>query len=389
MKITRVTPWPIGIPLPYLDAPEQKPRAGEFVFVQVETDEGITGWGEFTVSTPTANRAAAAMLGQIGELIEGDDPARIELIWHKIFRAFSYMGSRGAGSSLTSAIDIALWDIRGKQLGVPICELLGGPVRESLALYTHPDGSFDPANIAAASKAIVEQGFTTLKTGPFRGYSPEGIDGYMSGQLDAAGEELGVAMIAAIREAVGPQIEILIDAHGRFDVPTAIRLAGRLEPYKIGWFEEPLPPESLKALRQVREGTNVPICVGERLYTRFDFLPILENELADFIMPDVTWTGGISELKKISTMAETYHIPVSPHDAAGPVNIAAGAHVMATVPNFYKLEIARARLELFPLLMDEPFDIRDGQLHLGKRPGLGFEMNLDFLRERAIGGFAR
>ena len=156
MKIEKVTPWLIGMPLPFLDAPEQKPRDGEFLFAQVETDEGITGWGEFTVSTPTANRAAAAVLGQIEDLIKGDDPARIELIWHKIFRAFSYMGSRGIGSSIASAIDIALWDIRGQQLGLPIYDFLGGPIRESIALYTHPDGSFDPANIAAACKTIIE-----------------------------------------------------------------------------------------------------------------------------------------------------------------------------------------------------------------------------------------
>jgi galactonate dehydratase len=388
MKITRITPWLIGLPIPYLDAPEQRPRDAEFVFVQVETDEGITGWGEFTESTPTANRAAAAMLGQIGELIEGDDPARIELIWHKIFREYTYMGSRGAGSSVASGIDIALWDIRGQQLGLPICELLGGPVRESIALYTHPDGSFDPANIAAACKGILEQGFTAVKTGPFRNYCPDGVQAYLSGQVDAETEELGVEMIAAMREAVGPTTEILIDAHGRFDVPTAVRLANRLEPYTIGWFEEPLPPESLHALRQVRDRTNVPICVGERLHTRFDFLPILENELADFIMPDVTWTGGISELKRTATMAETYHIPVSPHDAGGPVNIAAGAHVMATVPNFYKLEIARGRLALYHHMMDQPFDIRDGHLHLSNRPGLGIEMNVDLLREQVIGAFS-
>jgi galactonate dehydratase len=294
------------------------------------------------------------------------------------------MGSRGVGSSVASAIDIALWDIRGQQLGLPIYDLLGGSIRNSIALYTHPDGNFDPENIAAACRKIVAQGFTTVKTGPFPNYCPEGVQAYISGQVDEAGEELGVAMIAAMREAVGPGIEILIDCHGQFDVPTAIRLAGRLEPYHIGWFEEPLPPESLHALRQVRERTNVPICVGERMYTRFDFLPVLEGRLAEFIMPDVTWTGGISELKKISTLAETYHIPVSPHDAGGPVNIAAGAHVMATVPNFYKLEISRARLDLYPLMMDHPFDIRDGHLNLSSRPGLGFEMNLEFLRERQL-----
>jgi galactonate dehydratase len=206
--------------------------------------------------------------------------------------------------------------------------------------------------------------------------------------MDAAGEEHGANIIAAIREAVGPKVEILIDCHGRFDVPTAIRLAKRLEPYNIGWFEEPVPVESYNALKQVRQNVSVPICVGERLYTRYEFVPVLENQLADYIMPDVTWTGGISELKKISTLAEAYYVPVSPHDASGPINLLAGAHVMMTTPNFYKLETMRAKLNAYDVLMDYPLEIRNGCLYLSNRPGLGIEMNVDYLRHRAIEPFS-
>jgi galactonate dehydratase len=387
MKITKVTPWLVNAPRPYLDTAGEKPQDGEYVFVQVETDAGLSGWGEFTVSSPWANRAMCAILAQVGGLIEGDDPSRIEATWHKIFREFTYMGTRGAVSSVVSAIDIALWDIRGKQLGLPIYQLLGGPVRDSIALYTHPNGGRTPESIAAACKAIVETGHTALKTDPFP-LQAEEANGYLSGQIDAAGEELGVNIIAAVRQAVGPDIEILIDCHGRFNVATAIRLAKRLEPLQIGWFEEPVPVESYHALRQVRDNTNVPICVGERLYTRYEFVPIFEGELADYIMPDVTWTGGISELKKIATMAEAYFVPVSPHDASGPINIAAGAHVMMTTPNFYKMETARAKLNSYDVLIDQPLDIRDGCLHLSERPGLGFEMNIDYLRDRAIAPFS-
>ncbi|MCZ6636428.1 MAG: mandelate racemase/muconate lactonizing enzyme family protein [bacterium] len=387
MKITKVTPWLVSSQRPYLDTAGEEPgQEREYVFVQVETDDGLTGWGEITGTRPWANRAVCAILEQVDDLIKGDDPKRIETIWNKVFRAFTYMGTRGATSNVVSAIDIALWDIRAKQLGVPIYELFGGPVRDSIALYTHPGGGKDPEAVAAHCKAIVETGHTALKTDPFP-FQADEENGYLSGQISVEGEEQGVAVIAAVREAVGPDVGILIDAHGRWDVATAIRLANRLAPYKIGWFEEPVPVESYNALRHVREHIGVPICVGERLHTRYEFVPILEDELADYIMPDVTWCGGISEIKKIATMAEAYYVPISPHDASGPINVLAGAHVMMTVPNFYKLETSRAKLNGYDVLMDHPLDVRDGHLHLSDRPGLGIELNIEYLREKAIAPF--
>ena len=388
MKISQITPWLVRAPRPYLDTAGETPgQEREYVFVQVATDEGITGWGEITGTSTWANRSVCAIIAQIGDLILGDDPTHIEATWNKVFRAFTYMGTRGATSNVVSAIDIALWDIRGKQLGLPIYQLFGGPVREAIALYTHPGGGRDPEAIAANCQAIVETGHTALKTDPFPAHREESR-GYLSGQMDADGEARGQQVIAAIREAVGPKVEILIDCHGRFDVATAIRLANCLAPYNIGWFEEPVPVESYHALRQVRQHTNVPICVGERLHTRYEFVPIFEQELADYVMPDVTWCGGISELKKISTMAEAYYIPMSPHDAGGPINVLAGAHVMMTVPNFYKLETSRAKLNAYDVLIDPPLDIREGHLHLSTRPGLGIEMNVDYLRSKAMTPFS-
>ncbi|MEZ4621726.1 MAG: mandelate racemase/muconate lactonizing enzyme family protein [Caldilineaceae bacterium] len=173
----------------------------------------------------------------------------------------------------------------------------------------------------------------------------------------------------------------MIDAHGLYNVPTAVRLANKMAEYKIHWFEEPVPPESWKALKQVKEQVSTPICTGERLHTRWEFVPIFENGLADFVMPDVTWTGGISELKKIATMAEAYYIPISPHDASGPVNVIAGAQVMMTVPNFYKLEVHRYDLSSYNILLDQPLDIRSGHLYVPDRPGLGIELNVDVLKK--------
>ena len=170
-----------------------------------------------------------------------------------------------------------------------------------------------------------------------------------------------------------------------FNVPTAIRLCKSLEDAgQIDWFEEPVPVESYNALSQVREKVNTAISVGERLHTRWEFVPIFEKELADYIMPDVTWTGGISELKKIATMAEAYYIPVSPHDASGPINVVAGGHVMLTVPNCYRVETHRWDLSQYNVFIDKPLDNTDGALHLSDTPGLGLEMNMDYLSKNRV-----
>ncbi len=386
MKITGVRPWLIHSAASYW---------GEFLFVEVTTNEGITGWGEITTTTKIANRALAAMLRQINNVMIGEDPAQIERLWHKLFRSFTYMGSRGAAVECLSAIDIALWDIRGKELGKPIYELLGGPVRDEIALYTHPDQRkfTSKEGVVNEIRDIVKSGHTALKFDPFP-YQGKAVndakareqrDGYLDGSMSRRDETTAAELTALIRETAGPEIEILIDAHGRFDVPTAIRLCRSLEEAgNIDWFEEPCPPESFNALKQVREKVNVPISWGERGHTKWDFVPILENKLADYIMPDVTWTGGITELKKISALCEAYYIPVSPHDAAGPINVVAGAQVMMTVPNFYKLETSEWNLSKYDHLIDRPLDNSNGSLKLHPGPGLGIEMNREYLEAHVV-----
>lgn len=362
------------------------------MFVEVRTDEGTSGWGEITTTTRTANRGIAAMVRQTNDLLVGGDPARIEGVWNKLFRAFTYIGSRGAGTNVVSAIDIALWDIRGKTLGQPVCDLLGGPVRDDLLIYTHPDqrrfGTRD--GVVDEIRRIVDSGHTGIKLDPFPHAPgvPRANDQYLEGSLSRADERQAMELVTLIQETAGPDVEILIDAHGRFDVPTAIRLGQALD--RIGgihWYEEPVPPESYHALKQVRERVGTPISVGERLHTRWDFVPVLENELADFVMPDVTWTGGISELKKIATLAEAYYVPISPHDAAGPVNLIAGGHVMATVPNFYRIESSRCDLSGYSEFLKAPLDNANGRLKLPSGPGLGLEFNREYLRARAQDGF--
>ena len=206
---------------------------------------------------------------------------------------------------------------------------------------------------------------------------------YQDGFISEEGEQLGYDIVAAVRDTVGPEIEILIDAHGHYNVPNAVRISNNLyERFNIAWFEEPVPPEGINALKQVKQNTNAPICVGERLYTRADFIPILENNLADFIMPDTIWTGGISEIKKIATMAEAYYIPVAPHVIpGGPLELIAAAHVMSSVPNFYKLEHSHAFIPEHNNLLKEPYLIKDGHIHLNNKPGLGFELDESKLEE--------
>jgi len=380
MKITGVRPWLVKASTSYW---------GEYLFVEVTTDEGVSGWGEITSTTKSANRALAAILRQVGDRIIGDDPSRIEYLWHKIFRGFTYMGSRGAACEVVSAIDIALWDIRGKVLGLPVYELLGGAVRDEISLYTHPDQSkfTTKEGVIAEITDIVKSGHTGLKFDPYP-YQRDGDEqrnGYLDGSMSRADERKAAELTELIRQTAGPEVDILIDAHGRFDVPTAIRLCRSLEEAgQIDWFEEPVPPESYDALAQVREKVSASISVGERAHTKWDFVQILERRLTDYIMPDVTWTGGISEMKKIATLAEAFFVPISPHDAGGPINILAGAHVMMTVPNFYKLETSRWDLSGYNELMHTRIDNSNGAIKLPRTPGIGIEMDRDYLAANEI-----
>ena len=287
MKITNITPYVV---LPNSSFHERVQRY--WTFVRVDTDEGIYGWGAATSTNGGGSELIGHTIEQIKELIIGEDPNNIEHIWHKIFHQYTYLGSRGLPTVVISGIDIALWDIKGKVLNRPIYDLLGGKVRENIPLYANGwfVGSKTPETHAEAAQKTIATGHKALKLDPFRaGW------GDLSGQLPKEIENEGCNFVRAVRNAVGPDIDILIDAHGHYNVPTATHLANRLfDESQIGWFEEPVPPEGVDSLRQVKEAVRSPICVGERLRTRWDFLPIFHNNLADYVMPDIIWTGGIS-----------------------------------------------------------------------------------------------
>lgn len=348
-----------------------------WVFLRIDTDAGIHGIGQ--VSSGPNSTVVAAAASRLGPLLIGEDPSRIDYLWHKLFSGFNSLGSLGFVSALISGVDIALWDIRGKHLSLPIYELLGGRFHDKLILYSNgwSAGCTTPDDFAKAAGKTVAEGHTALKIDPFRGghaYLSRYAAPYPPEQ-----EPEAVAIVAAIREAVGDGVEIFIDAHGRFDLPTAIRLANGLAPYRIGWFEEPIPVENAAALRQFRDVTHVPVCVGERLYTRWQFREVLENKLAEYLMPDIIRTGGISEMKKIATMAEAFFVPVTPHDATGPITLAAGAQVMMTTPNFFRLEIAYSELPMYQEALTPPLDVHDGYFHVSDRPGLGHDLREDYI----------
>ena len=360
-----------------------------WVFVRIDTDEGISGWGEAGCRANGVAGSVAQALDVLRTELIGRPAIDIEHIWHNIYHRYTYFGSRGFGTAIAAGVDIALWDIAGKATGRPIYDLLGGRFRPTVPLYSNvwfDESCTSPETYAAAAKEyLVGLNHSACKLDPFREMRQYHSVAH-NGQISQAGEQAGYDIVAAVREVVGPQHEILIDAHGHYDVPTAIRLANNLyEQSNIGWFEEPVASESMEGLRAVREHTAAPICVGERLFTRYDFVLVLQNRLADYIMPDTIWTGGITEMRKIASMAEVYDIPLAPHVVpGGPLELIAAAHAMITIPNFYRLEHAHHLIATHNEMLTEPYVIENGELLLNGKPGLGYEMDEDWLAAHAI-----
>ena len=300
-----------------------------WMFVKVYTDEGIDGVGEATLEYK--EKALIGAVEHIKEYLVGKDPRTIEKHFHDIYRDAYWRGGPVLMSAL-SAVEMALWDILGKSLGVPVYQLLGGKVNEKCRIYVNGwfAGAKTPEEFAEKAKIAVKRGVTAMKWDPFG-----------KSYLEISNKDLDTALrnIAAVREAVGDSVDLLIEGHGRFNVPTGIKIAKLIEEFKPMFFEEPTPPDNLEALKAVREKSPVPISAGERLYSLKDFKDLFEMRAADYIQPDVSHAGGIMELKKIAAMAETYYIPFAPHNPSGPVANAATLQLAACCPNFSILEI--------------------------------------------------
>jgi len=363
----------------------------EWIFVQLTTDDGVTGLGECSDYASTPHLVSG--LNAIKPFIIGMDARNIEDVWQKLFHGYSDLNGRGYISHLISAIDIALWDIKGKTLGVPVYQLLGGPVRDTVPLYTHIPGrlsgnpSIEEAQKAAlAAKAL---GFQAIKTDPFarqwKGGSPQGgemVERLTPGEIAKAAE-----FMMGVRAAVGPEFELLVDAHARFDTASAIRAARALEPVKLTWLEEPVPVESINALREVRENTDIPLCVGERHFTRWDYVELFRERLVDYVMPDIAWTGGISELRRIASQAESYFLRFSPHDALGPVMVMASVHVDITAPNLYRQECVHEFFDDYAQVITPMFDWSGGTIKRPDRPGLGIELIPEAIEKYTVDPF--
>ncbi|MFB3093989.1 MAG: mandelate racemase/muconate lactonizing enzyme family protein, partial [Dehalococcoidia bacterium] len=307
MKITSVKAIPASNATP-------PPRAviRNYVFVKIETDEGITGWGEATCGP----LSVATMVEEFGEVITGRDPMEIEKHWQTLYHHFHVRGGVVQMSAI-SGIEIALWDIKGKALGVPVYEMLGGKIRDRIWCYGRWDG-LTPELAVENALRYTSTGLTALKGDPFE---HRGIF------IDRESEELALAKMKAVREAVGPDVELLVEVHGRLSPFDAIRVGNRLEEYRPFMYEEPVPPQNLEALRKVAESVSIPLATGERLMTKWDFAEFLPLQAVALIQPDIIQAGGILELKKIAAMAEAWYVGIQPHNPYGPLCTIASLHL--------------------------------------------------------------
>ncbi len=347
-----------------------------WLFVKISTDEGIVGWGEPIVEGHADSVRAAVC--EMEDFLIGRDPEMIEDIWQVLYRTRFYRGGPVMMSAI-AGIDQALWDIKGKRYGVPVYTLLGGPVRQRMRVYAWIGGD-RPADVASAAQERQAQGFTAIKMNATE--EMHYIESF-------AKVEAVVARVAAVREAAGTAFGIAVDFHGRLHKPMAKVLARELDPYHLMFIEEPVLPENNEALREIAAHTSTPIATGERMFSRWDFKPLLHDGYVDIIQPDVSHAGGISETLRIATMAEAYDVAVALHCPLGPIALAACLQVDAVARNAFIQEQSlgihyNRGNDLLDYLSDSGvFAYDDGYVSLPTAPGLGISINEDAVREAA------
>lgn len=356
MRITSVEPLVVDV------------GSRNWVFVVVETDEGVSGIGEG--SLPGHPRAVAAAVEEYREYIVGEDPARIQHLWQLMYRQ-PFFRSGAVTLSAMSAIEQALWDIKGKVAGLPVYDLLGGRCHDRIKLYANGPGGETIEEYADSGRSLVERGFTAMKTGlssPVRPVQGDGAVGEIARRVEG------------LRDAVGEDVEIAFDAHGRFTPAMAIKLARALEPYNIWFLEEPALPENAKGLAQVAQATSIPIATGERLFTKWAFREVLELGAAALLQPDLSHCGGVLEARAIAAMGEVHYCGFAPHNPLGPINAVVSAHVGMASPNFVALEICLYPPDWTKELLSPALAIADGWLELSGAPGWGVELDVELCR---------
>lgn len=335
-----------------------------FVCLKLFTDNGLTGVGEGTVEW--SELAAEAELRQLCGRLRGLDLRRTEAIWQRLYEDTYWRGSLVISSAI-SAIDQALWDLKGKALGVPVYELLGGRTHPRLRAYANAWywGCSEPEEFARRAVEVVGQGYGALKWDPF------GNAGLVP---DEPLLRQAVETVTAVRAAVGSDVELLIEGHGRFAPAWAIEVAARLAPCRPYLFEEPVPPENLDALAQVAARVRVPIATGERYTSRYPFRELLERRAAAIVQPDLCHAGGLTEVKKIAALAQAHYVLVAPHNSSGPIGTAAAIQLDAAIPNFLIQEYFVAQADWIEQVFPGAPRVRDGYLEPPDAPGLGIDL---------------
>lgn len=339
-----------------------------WLFVKVETDEGLHGWGE-AYTQLDRDKAIEVHIQQLGRYLIGRSPFNIK---HFTFMAYTdFAGKRGAMDlyCAISGLEQALWDVVGKATGQPVYNLLGGVCRDKIRVYANGwGGGGDPNEVARRAAEVVERGFTALKFDPF--------PGPWRTLIGRQAEQAAVERVKAVREAVGPEVEILVEVHRRLAPMHAIRVAEMMEPYAPFWYEEPVSARDLDGLAEAKRNIRLPVVTGEELYTKAEFRQVFEKRAADIINPDVCNCGGILELREIAAMAEPYHIAVSPHNYnSTTLGLAATLHAAAGMPNFLITEYFVNFEAMGDEIAMEPFKVKDSYIPLPDRPGLGIELD--------------
>jgi len=345
---------------------------GDWVFVHVLTDEGVQGLGELRSGKNYEARVAAVRA--LGEDLKGKDPRNIE----SIVAGYTHGGRSWDEVCALSAVEQALWDLLGKSLGVPVYTLLGGKCRDEIRLYANINRATTtrtPEGFAQNAAAAVAEGFDAVKLAPFDGLPV----------VDSAQEaKVGIACMQVVREAIGDQVDLLVDCHSRFTAKAALEVADALRDLNLFWFEQPTSEKSLKDCLEVKENCGLTIAGAEQRSLRSEFVEVFEHRSMDVIMPDVTVIGGLSELKKVGDMAQAWGMPTAPHGPFGPITIAAGVQAMASLPNFLILEFGWGEVPWRSQLTWPHEVIVNGRIPLTDRPGLGFELNMDLVNEHRV-----
>lgn len=335
-----------------------------FVFVKLYTDEGYEGVGEATLEWKTKTIVSA--LEELERVLIGRNPFEVDAIVEQLHRD-SYWRTGAVFRTALGAIEAALLDIKGKALGVPVFELLGGKYRDRVECYANHwfFGAVTPDQYAENARKAVAMGYRALKWDPFDIADLE---------MNRKQRRQTIDIVAAVRDAVGPDVDLMLDVHGRLNVPTAIAMCRELAPYNLRWIEEPTPPESIDALVDVREKSPVPIAAGERWYEPGKFLEALSKKAVDILQPDVSHAGGLGETKRISHMAHHHLIPIAPHNPVGPVMNAMTLHMSVAIPNFSIFETVSVDVPWRKELVRETLQFEDGAILAPTAPGLGVEL---------------